>query len=222
MDCSMPGFPIHDRLPEKTNSCPLSQWCHPTISSTVICLIPPSIIPNIGVFSNESILHIRGHWSFSFSISPSVNIQDWFPLGLTGWIYLMSKGLKSLVQHHSSKTSIWHSGFFLVQLSHAYMTMRKTKALTRCIFVCKVMSLPFNMLYRLFIIFSSKEQASFNFMATVTICSDFGAPQNKVSHCFPIYFPWSDGTRCHGLSFWMLSFKPSFFTLLFYIHQEAL
>ena len=165
------------------------------------------------------------YWSFSFSISPSVNIQDWFPLGLTGWIYLMSKGLKSLVQHHSSKTSIWHSGFFLVQLSHAYMTMRKTKALTRCTFVCKVMSLPFNMLYRLFIIFSSKEQASFNFMATVTICSDFGAPQNKVSHgfhCFPIYFPWSDGTRCHGLSFWMLSFKPSFFTLLFYIHQEAL
>ena len=75
------------------------------------------------------------------------------------------------------------------------------------------MSLLFNMLSRLVRAFPSKEQASFNFIAAVTICSDLGAPKNKVSycfHCFPIYLPWSDGTGCHDLSFWMLGFKPAF------------
>ena len=82
--------------------------------------------------------------------------------------------LKSLLQHHSSKASIiQHSTFFIVQLSHPYMTTGKT--LTRQTFVGKVMSLLFNMLSRLVIAFSFKEQASFNFMSTVTICSDFGA-----------------------------------------------
>ena len=93
--------------------------------------------------------------------------------------------LKSLFQHHSSKASILLcSTFFIVQLSHPYMTPGKTIALTRLTFVGKVMSLLFN------IHFPSKEQVSFNFMAAVTICSDFGAQKNKVSHCFhcfPIY-----------------------------------
>ena len=83
------------------------------------------------------------------------------------------------------------------------MTTGKTTALTRQTFVGKVMPLFFNMLSRL-ASFSSMEQASFNFMAAVTICSDFGAPQNKVSrcfYCFPIYLPWSDGTGCHDLCF---------------------
>ena len=84
--------------------------------------------------------------------------------------------LKSLVQHHSPKTSIlWLSAFFMVQFSYPYMTTGKTIALTRWIFVGKVMSLLFNMLSRVGQSFSSKEQVSFNFKAAVTICSDFGA-----------------------------------------------
>ena len=86
------------------------------------------------------------------------------------------------------------------------MTTGKTIPLTRWTFVGKVVSLFFNS-------FSSKEQASFNFISAVSICSDFGSQENKVCHCFhcfPIYLPWSDGTGCHDLSFWMLSFKPTF------------
>ena len=94
----------------------------------------------------------------------------------------------------------------MVQLSHPYTTTGKTIALSGWTFVGKVMSLLFNS-------FSSKEQVSFNFMAAVTIWSDFGAQENKVCHCFhhfPIYLTWSDGTRCYELTFWMLSFKPAF------------
>ena len=96
-----------------------------------------------------------------------MNIQGWFPLGLIGFISLQSKGLKSFLQHHSSKASILRcSGFFIVQCSHPYMTTGKTIALTRWTFVG-------------------------------TICTDFGVQKNKVCHCFhrfPIYLPWSDGT----------------------------
>ena len=91
----------------------------------------------------------------------------------------------------------------MVQLSHPYMTTRKTMALTRWIFVSKIKSLLFNMLSSLVITFLPKHKC-LNFMAAVTICSDFGAQGNKVCHCFhcfPIYLPWSDGTRHHGLSF---------------------
>ena len=95
----------------------------------------------------------------SIGVSPSksvppMNIQDSFPLGMTGWISLQSKGLKSLLQHHSSKASILRrSAFFIVQLSHPYMTTGKTIALTRWTFVDKLMSLLFNMLFRLVITF---------------------------------------------------------------------
>ena len=91
--------------------------------------------------------------SASASVLP-MNIQDWFSLGWTGWISLQFKGLSRLLQHHSSNTSIlWHSAYFIVQLSHLYMTTGKTIALTRQTFVCKVMSLFFNMVSRLFITF---------------------------------------------------------------------
>ena len=124
--------------------------CHPL-------LFPPSIFPSITVFSNESVLPIRWpkYWSFSFSISPSdehsglISFRmDWFDL-------LAIQGtLKSLLQNHSSKASIlWCSAFFMVQLSHLYMTTGKTIALTRWNFVSKVMSLLFNMLSRLVIAF---------------------------------------------------------------------
>ena len=109
-------------------------------------------------------------------------------------------------QHHSSKASILQcSAFVIVQLSHPYMTTGKTIALTRWIFVGKVICLLFNMLSRLVITFLPRSKCV-NFMAAVTICSDFGAPQNKVCHCFPIYLPLSDGTRCHDLSFLNVEF----------------
>ena len=133
-------------------------------------LLPLSIFPSIKVFSKQSILHNRWpkYWSFSLDSSS----MDWLDL-------LAGQGtLKSLLQHHSSKASVlWHSVFFIVQLSHPYMTTGKTIALTRWNFMGKVMSLLFNMLYVCHS-FSSKEKASSNFMASVTICSDFEAQEN--------------------------------------------
>ena len=143
--------------------------CHP------LFLLPP-IPPSIRVFSNESTAHMR--WSFSFSIIPSKEMPGLISFR-TDWLDLLAvQGTpKSLLQHHSSKASILlRSAFFTVQLSHPHMTTGKTITLTRRTFVGKVMSLLFNMLSN----FSFQEQASFNFMAAVTICSDFGAPQNKV------------------------------------------
>ena len=120
--------------------------CHPL-------LLLPSTFPSIRVFSSESVLCIRWskYWSFSFSISPSNEYSGLISFRMD-WLYLLEvQGtLKSLLQHHSSKASIlWGSAFFIVQLSHPYMTTGKTIALTRQTFVGKVMSLLFNMLSRL-------------------------------------------------------------------------
>ena len=115
-------------------------------------LLPPLIFPSISVFSNESVFHIRWpkYWRFSFSISPSNECSGLISFRID-WLDLLAVHgtLKSLLQHHSSKASIlWHSAFFIVQLSHPYMTTGKTIALTRRTFVGKVMSLLFNMLSR--------------------------------------------------------------------------
>ena len=121
--------------------------CHPL-------LLLPSIFPSIRAFSNESALRIRWpkYRSLSFSISPSDEHPEWFPLGWIGWISLQSKGLSRVFS--SSKASILQrSAFFIVQLSHPYTTTGKTIALTRWAFVGKVMSLLFNMLSRLVITF---------------------------------------------------------------------
>ena len=140
-----------------SNSCPLSQWCHPTISSSVIPFsshLQP--FPASGSFPMSQLLTSGGQ-SIGVSASTSVlpmNIQGWFPLGRTGWISSVQGTLKSLLQHHSSKASILrHSAFFMVQLSHPYMTTGKTIAWTEWTFVSKVMSLLFNMLPRLVITF---------------------------------------------------------------------
>ena len=127
------------------NSCPLSWWCH---NHLILChpLLPlPSNFPNIRVFSNESALHIRWPkcWSFNFSISPSNEHSGLISFRMD-WLDLLAiQGtLKSLLQHHSSKVSIFqHSAFFIVQPSHPYMTTGKNIALTRWTFVGKVMSL---------------------------------------------------------------------------------
>ena len=143
--------------------------CHPL-------LLPPSVFPSIRVFSNESALHITWpkYWSFSFNISPSGEHpeltsfrMDWLDLlGVQGT-------LKSLLQHHSSKASILRpSSFFKVQLSHPYVTTGKTIALARRTFFGKVMSLLFSMLSGLVIAFLPRSKC-LNFMAAITICSDF-------------------------------------------------
>ena len=120
-------------------------------------LLPPSIFPSIRVFSNESVLHIRWpkYWSFSFSISCSNGYSGLISFRMD-WLDLLAvQGtLKSLLQHHSSKASVLqHSALFVRQLSHPYMTTRKTIALTRWTFVGKVMSLLFNMLSKVVITF---------------------------------------------------------------------
>ena len=163
--------------------------CHPLL------LLPP-IPPSIRIFSNESALCIRWpkYWSFSLNISPSNEHLgliffriDWFDLLAVQGI------LKSLLQHHSSKASILqHSAFFVVQLSHPYMITGKTIALTRRTFFGKVMSWLFNMLSRLVITFLTRSKRLLISWLQITICSDFGAPKNKVSHCFhcfPIHLP---------------------------------
>ena len=120
-------------------------------------LLLPTIFPSIRIFSNESVLCIRWpkYWSFSFSISPSNDYLGLISFRMDSFDILAVQGtFKSLLQHHSSKPSIpRHSAFFIVQLSHPYMTTGKTISLTRWTFVDKVMSLPFNMLSRLVIAF---------------------------------------------------------------------
>ena len=146
-------------------------------------LLLPSIFPSIRVSSNELALHISWpkYWSVSFNISSSNEYSgliffrnDWFDL-------LAVQGtLKTLLQHHSSKASIlWCSAFFIVQLLHPYMTTGKAIALSRWTFLGKVISLLFNVLSRLVIAFLPRSKC-LNFMAAVTICSDFGAQKNKV------------------------------------------
>ena len=128
-------------------------------SHLILCrplLLLPPIPPNMRVFSSKSTLCMMwpNYWSFSLSISPSNEHPGLISFRIDCWISLQSKGLSSLLQHHSSKASILrHSAFFTVQLSHPYMTTGKTKALTRQIFPGKVMSLLFNMLSRLVITF---------------------------------------------------------------------
>ena len=126
----------------------------------------PSIFPSIRVFSNESALCIRWpkYWSFSFNISPSKEHPGLISFRMD-WLDLLAVqgALKSLLQHHSSKASIlWHSAFFIVQLSHPYMTTGKTIALTRWTFVDKVVSLLFNMLSRLVITFFPRSKCLLN------------------------------------------------------------
>ena len=160
MDHSMPGLPWWCPSPTPrvySNSHPLSRWCYPTISSSVTPFSSSlQSFPASGSFPMSQFFAPGGQ-SIEVSVSTSVlpmNIQNWSPLEWAGWLSLQSKGLKSFLQHHSSKASILrHSAFFTVQLSHPYMTTGKTIALIRQTFVGKVKSLLFNMLSRLVITF---------------------------------------------------------------------
>ena len=179
-------------------------------SHLILChflLLLPPIPPSIRVFSNESTLCMRWpkYWSFSFSISPS-NEHPGLIFFSMDWLDLLAvQGtLKNLLQPHSSKASILQrSAFFTVQLSHTYMITGKTIALTWRTFVDKVISLLFNMLSRLVITFLPRSKR--------LLISWLQSPSAVILeppkivwhffHCFPIYFLWSEGIRCHDLSF---------------------
>ena len=165
MNCSMPGLPVHHQPPEftLTHVHRVGDAIHHLILCRLLLLLH-SIFPSIRVFSNESALRIKWpkYWSFNFSISPS-NENPGLTSFRMDWLDLLAvQGtLKRLLQHHSSKTSIfWCSAFFIVQLSHPYMTTGKTIALTRRTIVGKVMSLLFNMLSRFVIAFLSRSKHS--------------------------------------------------------------
>ena len=211
MDCSVPGFPTI------TNTWSLLKLMSMEVvmpsNYLILCcplLLLPLIFSSIRVFSNESVLHIRWpkYWSFSLIISPSNEYAGLISFRM-GWLDLLAvQGtLKSLLHHHSSKASILlHSAFFIVRLSHPYMTTGKTTALTRQTFIDKVTSLLFNVLSRLVIAFLPRSKC-LNFMAANHHLQWFwrAPPQkkNKVSHCvhcFPIHLfvmkwwdwmPWS-------------------------------
>ena len=191
------------------NPCPLSWWCHPTISSSVITFS--------SCLSNESALHMwwPKYWSFSFSISPSSEHPGLISFRMD-WLDLLAVQvtLKSLLQHHSSKASILRrSAFFTVQLSHPYVTTGKTIALTRQTFVGKVMSLLLNMLFRLVITFlprskhlliSLLQSPSAVILEPPKIKSDtVSTVSSSISHEVM-------GPDAMILVFRMLSFKPTF------------
>ena len=195
MDWSTPGLPVHHQL-----QCPLSRWYHPALYLILCCplLLPPSIFPSIRVFSNESVLRIRRpkYWSFSFNISPSNEYSGLISFRMD-WLDLLE--VRGTWHNHSKTSILWRSAFFTVQLSNPYMTNGKTVALTRWTLVGRVMSLFYNMLSRLVITFLPRSKRVL--MSSAVILEP---PQNKVCHCFhyfSIYLPWSDGTRCHDLSF---------------------
>ena len=147
MDYSTPGFSVHHRLLELVQiSCPSRRWCHPTISSSVILFSCPQSFPASRSFAMSQFFHPGGQ-SIGVSASASVlpvNIQDWFPLALTGFISLQSKRLSRVFLNTTVQASILQClAFCIVQLSHSYITTGKTIALTRQSFVGKVMSLLF-------------------------------------------------------------------------------
>ena len=154
----MPGLPVHHQLLELLKLMSIESVI--PSNHLILCrplLLLPSVFLSMRIFSSESVLHIRWprYWSFSFSISPSNEYSELISFRMN-WLDLLAvqRTLKSLLQHHSSKASIFRcSAFFIVQLAHPYMTTGKTIALTRQTFVGKVMSLLFNMLSRLVMAF---------------------------------------------------------------------
>ena len=172
--------------------------CHPL-------LLLPSIFPSIKVFSNESALRIRWpkYWSFSFNICPS-NEHPGLIFFSMDWLDLLTvQGtLKSLLQHHSSKAPVLQlSAFFIVQLSHPYMTTGKTIALTRWTFVGKALSLLFNMLSRLVITFLPRSKHLLISWLQSPSAVILESPKIKSATASTVSPSISHGTRCHDLSF---------------------
>ena len=188
MDCSTPGFPVFQiswillKLMSIELVIPSDHLFlfHPLI-------LLPSVFPNIRVFSDESALFIRWpkYWSFSSSISPSNEYSGLIFLRIDWFDLFAAQGVSRVF----SSPTVQHSAFLIVQLSHLYINVGKTIALTIQTFVGKIMSLLFNMLSRLVITFLPRSKR-LNFMAAITICSDFGAQENKSLSLFSIFSPY--------------------------------
>ena len=214
----------HDRPPDPSptagvypNPCPLSWWCHPTISSSVIPFSSCSQSSPASGSSQMLALRIRWpkYWSFSLNLSPSNEHPGLISLR-KDWLHLLAvQGtFNSLLQHHSLKASIlWHSAFFIVQLSHPYMTTGKTIALTRRTFVDKVMSLLFNMLSRLVITVlprSKRLLISWLQSPSAVILEPKKIKSLTVSIVSPSICHEVMGPDGMILVFWMSKFKPTF------------
>ena len=216
-DSLQPHKPQHARPPCPSpapgvhpNPCPSTWWCHPTISSSVV---PFSSCPQSFPASGSFQMRWPKYWSFSFKINPTNEHPGLISFRMD-WLDLLAvqRTLKSLLQHHSSKAStLWHSAFFIVQLSHPYMTTGKTVALTRRTFVGKVMSLLFNMLSRLVITFLPRSKClliSWLQSPSAVILGPRKIMSDIVSPLFPRLFamkwwdqmPWSSFSECWALS----------------------
>ena len=218
MNRSMPGLTVHHQLPEFTQTYvhqvgDAIQPSHPLLSP----FPPASIPPSIRVFSNESNLRMKWpkYWSFSFSISP-FNEHPGLISFRMDWLDLLAvQGtLKSLLQHHSLKASIFQcSAFFTVQLSHPYMTNGKTIALTRWTFVGKVMSLLYNMLFRLVITFLPRSKCLLILWLQSPSAVILEFPKIKsatISTVLPSISHEVMGPDAMNLVFWMLSLSQLF------------
>ena len=209
-------LPVYHQLPELTQTRPSSQWSHPIISSSIIPFSSCPQCPSIRVFSKESVLCIR--WpnigaSASASVLP-MNIQDLFPLGWTGWISLQFKWLSRVFSSTIVKKHPFFrfSAFFIVQLTHSFMTTGKITALTEWTFVGKVMSLLFNMLSRLVITFLPRRKRlliSWLQSPSAVIWEPKIIKSLTVSIIFPFICHEVMGPDAMILVFWMLSFKPT-------------
>ena len=210
MDCSMPGLPVHYQLQESTQT--HVHWVGDAIQPSHPLLSPSP--PTFNLSQHQSLFkwvssshQVAKYWSFNFNISPSNEYSGLISFRMD-WLDLLAvqRTLKSLLQHHSSKASILQHSVFIVQLSHPYMTTGNTTALTRQTFVGKITSLLFKNLPRLVINLPKSKSLLISWLQSP---SDFGAPRNKVCHCFhcfPIYLPWSNGTKCHDLHFLNIEF----------------
>ena len=223
LPCPSPTPRVH------SDSRPSSWWCHPAISSSVVPFSScPQSLPASESFPMNQLFAWGGQstgLSALASFLPKKS-QGWSPSERTGWISLQSKRtLKSLLQHHSSKASILrHSAFFIVQLSHPYMTTGKTVALTRWTFIGKVISLLFNMLSRLVITFLPKSKRlwiSWLQSPSAVILEPRKIKSDTVSTVSPSISHEVMGLDAMTFVFWMLSFKPTFSLSSFHFHQEA-
>ena len=208
LQCTGPHCPL-PTPGECSNSYPLSWWCHPTISS--------SVAPSPSAFNLYQHQGLSPWISSLNLVAKALELQlqhqsfQWYSFRIDWFDLLAVQGtLRSLLQHHGSKASIFqHSAFFIVQLSHPYMTTGKTIASTRQTFLGKVMSLLLNMLSRLVIAFFPRSKHLLISWLHSPSAVIFGAQENKICHCFQFFhfcLPWSDGTRCHDLRFLNVEF----------------
>ena len=213
MDCSTLGFPVLHQLPELAQT-PV-HWVGDAIQPSHPLSSPSPPAFNLSQHQDlfqwvSSSHHVAKVLEFQLQLSPSNEYSGLISLRMD-WLdlFAVQGTLKSLLQHHSSKASILLcSAFFIVQLSHLCMTTGKTTALTRWTFVGKVMSLLFNMLSRLVIAFlpRSKHLLISWLQSPSAVILEPPKIVCHCFHCFPIYLPWSDGTRCHDFSFLNVEF----------------